>query len=116
MLLLSFLTQKSPLPTRTKLYIYLTFLTYSSLAWTSNISANNLKKLEATQSTILRVIIKLPWYISNKTIQIFTKIPSIFKFSSDTSVLTLKLLIISSHHLHIFKMFTHPSVNSQHIF
>lgn len=66
------INSKSPLPLRTKLYVYklyiLPLITYASPAWLSNISASNLKQLETLQTSTLRTITDLPKFVNNLSI------------------------------------------------
>jgi hypothetical protein len=117
------LNRKSLLPTRVKIYIYkayiLPILTYASPAWISNISKTNMAKLEAVQSTTLRIIYDPPWYVNNIALRNSAKIKSIADITSENSE-KLKLTIASSHFEHINNISkrvnsTYPPKNSRPI-
>ena len=63
----------SPLPLKTKLYIYKTYIKpiilYASPSWAPNISKASWTKLESFQSKMLRMITGSDWYVSNHTIR-----------------------------------------------
>lgn len=50
---------------------------YVAPTWAPNISTTSWKKLEALQSTTLRVVTSSPWYVFNETIRNSLKINSI---------------------------------------
>jgi hypothetical protein len=112
-LLFPMINSKSPLSIQTKLLIYKCYmrpiLTYACPAWASNISASNRARVEATQSTTLRKITNLPFYVSNHSIRNSTNIPSIADFIKATSF-QLKNAIISSPFSHISAISTRPGL------
>ena len=98
------INKNSPIPLNMKLYIYKTYLrpilTYAGPAWASNISENSWKKLESTQSGILRTITDSQWFVRNSTIRNSAEIPSIRKYIQ-TETSKLKSTITSSKFSHI---------------
>lgn len=107
------LNHKSQLSTKTKLFLYKTYLlpvlTYASPAWISFISFTNLQKLETFQSATLRTISKLPWFVNNTAIRKQLNMPSISVY---TSIITnsTKQRIQSSPFTHIQEIANRPSI------
>ena len=112
-LLFPMLNSKSPLSFKIKLFIYKCYmrpiLTYASPAWASNISSTNRNKIEAVQSNSLRRITNLPPYVSNHSIRISTKIPSVSDFIKASSI-QLQNTITSSPFSHISAISTRPGL------
>jgi len=103
-LLFPMLSNKSPLSLATKLYLYKTYIrptiTYTCPAWASNISKTIWMSIETFQSTILRQIINLPFYVSNQTIRKTTNITPLFDFiKSLTSKLKTKISTSNFPHI-----------------
>lgn len=105
------LNPKSPLPLKTKLYIYKAYIrpiiTYAGPSWVPNISNNSWRKIESLQSKIIRSITDNPWYVSNLTIRNSTDIPSIREFIKKDSINTSNK-ILSSNFSHISDIITNP--------
>jgi len=98
------INKNSSIPLKMKLHVYKTYLrpmlTYAGPAWASNISQSSWKKLESTQSTILRTITDSEWFVRNSTIRNFAEIPTI-RHHIQTEISKLKSTISNSKHSHI---------------
>ncbi|CAI6374197.1 unnamed protein product [Macrosiphum euphorbiae] len=94
------INKRSPLSTISKLHIFKTYirpiLTYAGPAWTANISNSSWSKLEAVQSTTLRQITGLDWYVSNDTIRSSLKTPPLKDHLSKNKVHLFKRIKNSS--------------------
>jgi len=106
-LLFPMLSNKNPLSLATKIYIYKTYIrpiiTYACPAWASNISKTSWTTIEAFQSTTLRQITNLPFFVSNLTIRKTTNITSLYDLSQSLT-LKLKTTISTSNFSHINNM------------
>jgi Reverse transcriptase (RNA-dependent DNA polymerase) len=106
------LHSRSPLSLKMKLYLYKIYLrpiiAYACPVWSSNISATYWKKLEAFQSSTLRLITGAHYYVSNKTIRNSLQIKS-FKDEMMKDAEILRGKIANSHFKHISDIYNRPS-------
>jgi len=108
----------SPLPVKTKLYIYKTYIKpiilYASPSWTANISKTSWTKLETFQSKTLRMITGSDWYVSNHTIRSSLNVLSIkdsvnletnktFQRIKNSNYEHLSNIVNRKHHKEIFR-------------
>jgi len=98
------INKRSTLSTLSKLHIFKTYirpiLTYAGPAWTANISNRNWAKLEAVQSTTLRQITGMDWYVSNDTIRNSLKILPLKEYlSKNKEYLTQRIKNSSFKHI-----------------
>lgn len=71
-LLYPILNKKSPIPTRTKLNLFqmyiIPILTYAGEAWAPFVSSSTWKKIEAVQTTGIRIILGQPTFVRNSVL------------------------------------------------
>lgn len=88
-LLQPLLSRRSPLPVKVKTTMFLLIvravLLYASTAWWALLSRTNRNRLEACQSTALRHITGMPWFVRNSTIRTSLKVPSLGEFARSTA-------------------------------
>lgn len=110
--------RNNPVPTKTKICIYLMYirsvLTYGGPAWSSNISNTNWKNIEVVQNISLRTILDAPAYVKNKILLTTTGLPTIREFiKHNTNKIFYVNNFSSYHHICLIGRSDQPILNKK---